>query len=83
MSSQPQDRRAADPWRAEMQAKIERLEAKLDENTALTRELKDILQTLRGGWKFMGWIGRAVKWCVGLATGAYGLWTLFTHHGPR
>ena len=74
---------ATDQWRAEMQAKIERLEAKLDENTSLTRELKDILQTLRGGWKFMGWIGRAVKWCVGLATGAYGLWTLFTHNGPR
>jgi len=74
---------ATDQWRAEMQAKIERLEAKLDENTSLTRELKDILQTLRGGWRFMGWIGRAVKWCVGLATGAYGLWTLFTHNGPR
>ena len=75
--------RETDPWRAEMQAKIERLEAKIDENTSLTRELKEILQTLRGGWKFMGWIGRAVKWCVGLATGAYGLWTLFTHHGTR
>jgi len=46
--TQPIERRSNDPWRAEMQEKIERLEKELHENTAITRELRDIPQQQDG-----------------------------------
>ena len=81
--TQPIERRAYDPWRAEMQERITGLENKLDENTKLTRELKDILETLRGGWKFLGWLGNALKFWLGIAAAAAAAWAAFWPHGPK
>ena len=81
--TQPKERRSADPWRAEMQEKIETLEKKLDENTELTRELKGILETLRGGWRFLGWLGNALKFWLGIAAAAGAAWAAFWPHGTK
>ena len=81
--TQPTERRSADPWRAQMQDEIEDLKQKIDENTKLTRELKDILETLRGGWKFLGWLGNALKFWLGIAAAAGAAWAAFWPHGPK
>ena len=83
MTQQQTERRSADPWRADMQEKIETLEKKLDENTELTRELKGILETLRGGWRFLGWLGNALKFWLGIAAAAAAAWAAFWPHGPK
>lgn len=81
--TQPTERRSADPWRAQMQDEIEDLKKRIDENTQLTRELKDILETLRGGWKFLGWLGSALKFWLGIAAAATAVWAAFWPHGPK
>jgi len=66
-----------------VQERITGLENKLDENTKLTRELKDILETLRGGWRFLGWLGNALKFWLGIAAAAAAAWAAFWPHGPK
>ena len=82
MSSTP-ERRAVDPWRAEMQEKIERMERDLRENTGITRELRDILVTVKSGARMLGWLGAAIKWLSGVVAAGVALWAVFGHHTPK
>ncbi len=82
MSPTP-ERRAVDPWRAEMQEKIERMERELRENTSITRELRDILVTVKSGARMFGWIGSAIKWISGVVAAVVALWAAFGHHAPK
>ena len=77
------DRRADDPWRAEMQEKIERMERGLRENTIITRELRDILVTVKSGARMLGWFGAAIKWLSGVVAAAVALWAVFGNHTPK
>lgn len=88
--TQLQDRRASDPWRAEMQAKIEKQEKELvairkelAENTRITRELRDILVTVKSGARMFGWVGSGIKWISGVVTAGVALWALFGNHTPK
>ena len=82
MSSTP-ERRAVDPWRAEMQEKIERMECELKENTSITRELRDIMVTIKSGARMLGWLGAAIKWLSGVVAAAVALWAVFGNHTPK
>ena len=77
------DRRADDPWRAEMQEKIERMERGLRENTIITRELRDIMVTVKSGARMLGWFGAAIKWLSGVVAAAVALWAVFGNHTPK
>lgn len=82
MSSTP-ERRAVDPWRAEMQEKIERMERELRENTRITRELRDIMVTIKSGARMLGWVGAAIKWLSGVVAAGVALWAVFGDHTPK
>lgn len=77
------ERRADDPWRAEMQEKIERMERELKENTSITRELRDILVTVKSGARMLGWVGAAIKWLSGVVAAGIALWAVFGQHTPK
>ena len=81
--SQTPDRRQVDPWRAEMQEKIERMERELRENTSITRELRDILVTVKSGARMLGWVGAAIKWLSGVVAAGVALWAVFGQHTPK
>ena len=77
------ERRAVDPWRAEMQEKIERMERELRENTIITRELRDILITVKSGARLFGWVGAGIKWLSGVVAAGLALWAMFGHNAPK
>lgn len=81
--SQLPERRADDQWRAEMQEKIERMERGLRENTIITRELRDIMVTVKSGARMLGWFGAAIKWISGVVAAGVALWALFGQHTPK
>lgn len=76
MSSTP-ERRAVDPWRAEMQEKIERMDRELRENTIITRELRDILVTVEAAARMLGWVVAAIKLLSGVVAAGLALWAMF------
>jgi len=60
------------------------IELELRENTTTTREVRDLLEIGRSGFKVLGWFGKAVKWFGGLAAAGGALWTaiyMATHGG--
>lgn len=52
------------------------MQTELSANTAVTTEVRDMLQTVRGGLRVLGWFGAAVKWVGGIATGLAALWAV-------
>ena len=89
MSPTP-ERCTSDPWRAEMQAKIENQEQELAEirrelaeSTAIIREMRDILVTVKSGARMLGWVGAAIKWLSGVVAAGGALWAVFGHHTPK
>lgn len=64
-----------------LQIRVTSLERELKENTELTedisgdtKQLLDLFQTAKGGFKVVGWIGTFAKWSVGLAAGLVALY---------
>ena len=82
MSSTP-ERRAVDPWRAEMQEKIDRMERELRENTIITRELRARLDRDEDVARMLGWLGAAIKWLSGVVAAGVALWAMFGNHAPK
>lgn len=96
--SNPPHRRADDPRIAKVQEQVEwltgrhaELKTRLDENTALTGEVKrdtaglvEAWTAIAGGMKVLGWLGRVAKW-FGVIAGAIaasgGAWYALTHWG--
>ncbi len=73
-----------------MQAKIEKQEQELAEirkelaeNTSITRELRDILVTVKSGARMLGLVGAAIKWLSGVVAAGVALWAVFGHHAPK
>lgn len=54
-------------------ARMRSIEKMLAENTALTRELLDAFQVVKGGVRTLGWIGRAARWISYIAGAALAL----------
>ena len=57
-------------------------EAKLDENTALTREVVDILDAMKGGMKVINWLGSFLKWGAGIAGAVYTIYCIIKGRNP-
>ena len=54
--------------------RMDRIDAGLQQNTAVTQEVKDILDTAKGAFRVFGWMGNALKWTLGLGAAALGFW---------
>ena len=67
-----------------IEGRLDKIEAAQRENTAATlegnrdaREILEIFQAVRGGFKVLGWIGAAARWVAvigGALGGAYAAW---------
>lgn len=60
------------------------MRTELADNTAVTTEVKQLLEAGKNGLKVLGWIGVGAKWVGGLAAAITALWTLLyaaTHGG--
>lgn len=54
--------------------RMDRLDSGLQQNTAVTQEVKDILDTAKGAFKFFGHMGNAIKWMLGFGAAALAFW---------
>jgi hypothetical protein len=54
--------------------RMDRMDAGLQQNTAVTQEIKEILDTAKGAFKFFGHMGNALKWVLGFGAAALGFW---------
>lgn len=85
------ERRKADPWREQVETQLVTMDGKIDSNTAVTVETKqrvdevhEILMTIKGALKALGWLAKIAKWVtafLGLASAIWVLWYQATHHG--
>lgn len=52
------------------------LERELRDNTTVTREVRELMELGRNGFKVLGWLGVAAKWVGSLAAAAAAVWAL-------
>lgn len=64
-----------------MHDRITSVEQSVTDNTRITssvredtRELLDIIKSVKGGFKVMGWLGAALKWAGGIAAAFAGIY---------
>ena len=60
------------------------IEADLAGNTAITREIRDLMDAARAGLRMLGGIGQVAKWAGMVATAAVAIYTavyMLTHGG--
>lgn len=58
-------------------ARFASVEKKIEENTGITQDIRDILQAVRSGLKVLGGLGEIAKWFSYIAAGILGAWSLF------
>lgn len=66
--------------------RMDRMEAEIKANTDLTREMRDLMEVGRAGFKVLGWVGHAAKWVAGVGaavTAIYAAWHAIVNGGPR
>jgi len=74
--------------RAELLAgarRMDGIERQLEQNTVITLQVKDLLDvqnTARLGFKAAWGIGKFIAWAGGIAAGLLAFWALF-HQGPK
>ena len=47
--------------------RLSEIGTELAANTVITTEVRALLETFKGGMKFLGWMGVAAKWVAGVA----------------
>lgn len=52
------------------------------ENTTITKEIKELLDAAKLGFKVLGGLGAALKWAAGIAAALAALYALL-HGGPK
>lgn len=70
---------------AGLESKFDGLEEKLETNTRITLEMKEVMDGVRLGFKVLGALGLVVKWAGMVAAGLLALWgfiTAITHGVP-
>lgn len=65
----------------EIDDRMKAIEDELRENTTVTREVKELMEIGRSGFKVLGWIGVLAKWISAIAGAALALWGLW--HGVK
>lgn len=66
--------------------RMDTMQRELSENTAVTTDVRDVLDAGRSGLKVLGWLGQAAKWLGVLAASAlsvWGLWAAIKSGGPK
>lgn len=58
--------------------RMTRIEAQLAENTALTRDVRELMEAGRAGLRVLGTLGKLAGWVGKLATAALAIWA-FIH----
>lgn len=53
---------------------FESLDASMAENTEVTRQIKELLDTAKGAFRFFGYLGNFLKWTLGLGGAALAFW---------
>lgn len=61
--------------------RMKAIEVELRENTDTTKEVRELLEVGRSGFKVLGWIGVAAKWLGGVAVAVGAIWSLL--HGVQ
>lgn len=77
MTTQQEDDRADDmTWQRAIERRLDvsdarmvAIEQSLKDNTDVTKEVRDFLTAMRGGFKVLGWLGTGAKW-IGYVAGA-------------
>lgn len=69
---------------ADMRAEQADMRADLKKNTevtsnisAMTKEMVDLFAAAKGTFKVMGWIGKGITWCAGIAAALGAMWLVF------
>ena len=80
-----------DEWRVKVESQIVDLTVKVDANTEITEQTKErvdevyeVLLTLKGAFKAMGWLAKAAQYLsylMGLGSAVWLIWYQATHDG--
>ncbi len=66
-----------------LEARLDALEAKVDENSRLTKELLAVFSTVEAGFKVLAGLGQAARWAAPILTAAAAIWALLHGKWPR
>lgn len=69
----------------EMDARLRDIETELAANTKVTTEVREVLDTFKGGMRMLGWMGIAAKWIAGIAAAigaVIAIWETLRSGGP-
>lgn len=61
--------------------RMKAIEQELRENTDTTKEVRELLEVGRSGFKVLGWMGAAAKWLGGVAVAVGAIWSVL--HGVQ
>lgn len=50
-----------------LDTKLQSIDTELKRNSTLTNEVRQLMDTFKGGMRFLGWLGIAAKWIAGIA----------------
>ncbi len=68
-----------------IEEKLDSNSDKLDENTEMTKDVRELLEVGRAGFKVLGWLGKAATWFTGVAGAGgilYTVWHYFVTGKP-
>lgn len=73
------DRRKDDPWKADVSTRFQTLEEKLEKNNAMTAELLEVWDTIKGGLKALEGLVKVGTWVVKIGAGVAAIWISVKH----
>lgn len=62
--------------------RIPTIEAKIDANSEMTKNIVDLFKTMEAGVKVLGYVGRFAKWLAPIIALGVTVWTLFNGKPP-
>ena len=68
------ERRADDPWRIKLEAKVTTMGEKVDDIAGKVEEVHGTLTALEGAFKVFGWLATLIKYVGFVAGGVVAVW---------
>jgi hypothetical protein len=59
---------------SELMAAMKALQTEQLQNNSMTKELLEAFQSVKGGFKVLGWIGNMAKWVASISAGGAAAW---------
>lgn len=56
--------------------RMDKFERAMEENTGMTRDIRDLMLTARTGFKVLGWVGTGARWVGGIAAAIAAVYSL-------